>query len=76
MFSDLKMHQLQPKHAKLKPDEVKAILKQYNISHTQLPTIKLLDKALPKDAKVGDVIKIERKDEKGEKANYYRLVIN
>ncbi len=70
------MHQLQPKHIKLKPEEVKAILKQYNISHSQLPTIKAADKALPKDSKVGDVIRIERKDEKGEKVNYYRLVIN
>jgi len=69
------MHQLQPKHSKLKPDEVKALLKQYDISHTQLPTIKSTDKALPKDAKIGEVIRIERKDEKGEKANYYRIVV-
>lgn len=69
------MHQLQPKHSKLKPNEVKEILKEFDISHSQLPSLKSTDKALPADAKIGDVIKIERKDEKGDKANYYRIVV-
>ncbi len=69
------MHQLQPKHSKLKQDEVKEILKQFDIATSQLPSIKSTDKALPKDAKIGDVIKIERKSEKGEKSNYYRIVV-
>ncbi|MFC1685548.1 DNA-directed RNA polymerase subunit RpoH/Rpb5 C-terminal domain-containing protein [Nanoarchaeota archaeon] len=69
------MHQLQPKHSKLKPEEVKKVLKKYNISSTQLPTMKVTDKALSVDVMAGDIIKIDRKDEKGEKIPYYRLVV-
>ena len=68
------MHQLQPKHSVLKQNEVKELLKKYNISHKQLPSIKSTDRGLPKDAKIGDVITIERKNEKGEKAYYFRIV--
>ena len=68
------MHQLQPKHTKLKPDEVKALLKKYNLSPSQLPIIKSVDKALPGEVKVGDVIKIDRKGANGGKVPYYRIV--
>ncbi len=68
------MHQLQPKHSKLKPEEVKTILRKYNLSPTQLPLIRSTDKGLPVDVKVGDVVKIERKGMKGEKTAYYRIV--
>lgn len=69
------MHQLQPKHFKLKPSEVNELFKQYNISAAQLPTIKSTDKALPAEVKIGDIIKIERKAEEKEKSYYYRLVV-
>ena len=55
------MHALQPKHSKLKSDEVKQILEKYNISVSQLPKIKVTDPALPQDCQIGDVIEIERK---------------
>lgn len=68
------MHILQPKHSKLKPDEVAKLLEKYNISLTQLPKIKIHDAALPPDCEVGDVIKIERKSE-GKIVEYFRVVI-
>ncbi|MCX8193822.1 MAG: DNA-directed RNA polymerase subunit H [Candidatus Pacearchaeota archaeon] len=68
------MHILQPKHTKLSPEESKELLKKLNISLSQLPKIRKKDPALPEDAKVGDIIKIERKTEAG-KVFYYRVVI-
>ena len=75
MFLFVKMHQLQPKHSKIKQSEVKELLQKWNISLSQLPSIKSTDKALPKDTKIGEVIKIERKNENSDKANYYRVVV-
>ena len=69
------MHILQPKHSKASLSEAKAMLAKYNISTTQLPRIKLADKALSSDVKVGDIVKIERKTTAGEKAFYYRVVV-
>lgn len=68
------MHVLQPKHIKLKPEEAKALLIKLNITPSQLPKIKKRDPALPEDAKVGDIIKIERKTESGKVFNY-RVVV-
>ncbi len=68
------MHILQPKHTRLKPEEVKKLLEKYNISVSQLPVIRLDDPALPEGCVKGDVIKIERKDD--EKINiYFRVVV-
>jgi len=68
------MHVLQPKHSKLKKEEVEKLLKELNISLFQLPKIFSDDKALPEGCNIGDVIKIERKED--EKINvYYRVVI-
>ena len=67
------MHILQPKHIKLKPNEVSVLLKKYNISLAQLPKIKNDDPALPEGCKQGDVIKIERKEEENS-YTYYRAV--
>lgn len=67
------MHILQPKHSKLKADEVKELVTKYNISLAQLPKIKHDDPSIPQGCNVGDVVKIERKDE--DKINsYYRVV--
>ena len=55
------MHALQPKHSKLKLDELKELLVAFNISVSQLPKIKSTDPALPKDCVTGDIIEIERK---------------
>ena len=67
------MHILQPKHTKLKSDEVKKLLEKYNISLSQLPKIRLSDAAITENCTPGDVFKIER--EVGEKIQvYYRVV--
>ena len=68
------MHILQPKHSKLSAKEVKELLLKFNISTNQLPMIKIVDPALPEGAKIGDVIKIERKAEDC-KSFYYRVVV-
>lgn len=68
------MHILQPKHTKLKADEIKKLLSKYNISLSQLPKIHADDPGLPEGCSVGDVIKLERKD--GDKLEtYYRVVV-
>lgn len=68
------MHILQPKHIKLKADEVKSLLAKYNISISQLPKIKKEDSAVPEGSNTGDVLKIERKE--NDKINlYFRVVV-
>lgn len=68
------MHILQPKHTKLKSDEVKKLLEKYNISLSQMPKIHIKDPALPEGCGVGDVVKIERKE--GDKIEiYFRAVV-
>lgn len=68
------MHILQPKHTKMKPEEVKQMTSKYNISVSQLPRIKVTDAALPEDSQTGDVVKIERKF--GDKLRvYYRVIV-
>ena len=57
------MHILQPKHSKLKKDEAIKLLAKYNISLAQLPRVKHDDPALPEGCFIGDVIRIERKEE-------------
>ncbi|MBW6442570.1 DNA-directed RNA polymerase subunit H [Patescibacteria group bacterium] len=68
------MHILQPKHIKLKEKEVQELLEQFNISKAQLPKILLNDPALPEGCEIGDIIKIERKDEDATYP-YYRVVV-
>ena len=68
------MHKLQPKHIKLKPEEVESLIKKLNISVTQLPKIRSSDVCLPDGCVRGDVIKVERKvDDK--LRIYYRVVV-
>jgi len=70
------MHILQPKHSKLNEKESEELLKNLNISKSQLPKIYLNDFALPEGANIGDVIKIERKNPEENKLNlYYRVVV-
>ena len=68
------MHNLQPKHIKLKPEEVKKVTSKYNISVSQLPKIKASDPCVPDSCQHGDILKIERKyDDKIR--FYYRVVV-
>ena len=64
------MHTLQPKHTKMKNEEVEKLLSQYNIVLSQFPKISKKDPALTEDCDSGSVIKITREDE-----TYYRVVI-
>ncbi len=68
------MHILQPKHTKLKLEEIKKLIGKYNISLSQLPKIKLDDPGLPDGCIPGDVIKLERKEEDKIQI-YYRVVV-
>lgn len=68
------MHVLNPKHIKLKEEEAQEVLKKLNISKAQLPKILSDDPALPEKCNIGDVIKIERKEE-NKTHNYYRVVV-
>ena len=68
------MHVLQPKHTKLKPNEVKDLLEKYNISISQLPKIKSTDSFCPENCQSGDIIRIERKEE-GKVNFFYRVVV-
>ncbi len=69
-------HILQPKHTLIKQKDIDELLANYNISLPQLPKIKITDPALPEGASIGDVVKIERKDEEtGKTIEYFRVVI-
>lgn len=68
------MHILEPKHIKLKPEEVDKLLNEFNISRVQLPKIKINDLSLPEGCEVSDIVKIERVMD-GEKKIYYRVVV-
>ena len=67
------MHELQPKHTKLKKEEIDKLLSELNISLTQLPKIKITDPALPEGCEIGDVIKIERPEIGDEARNWVGL---
>ena len=68
------MHILQPKHSKLNEKEAEELLKKLNVSKAQLPKILLTDTALPEGCEVGDIIKIERKEE-DKTYLYFRVVV-
>jgi DNA-directed RNA polymerase subunit H (RpoH/RPB5) len=68
------MHELEPKHTKLKPEEVEKLSEDYNISVSQLPKMKLDDSAIPEGCQSGDVVKIERKFG-DEIRKYFRVVV-
>ncbi len=54
------MHHLQPKHTKLKKEEVEVLVEKFNISVGQLPKISKEDVCVPKDCVSGDIVKVER----------------
>lgn len=69
-------HILQPKHTILKEKEANELLEKYNISISQLPKIKITDPALPESITVGDIVKIERKDDlTGKTIIFFRAVV-
>jgi DNA-directed RNA polymerase subunit H len=68
------MHILQSKHKKLSEKEAQEILNELQVSKSQLPKINSDDAALPEGSEIGDIIKIERKDDDGI-FSYYRVVV-
>jgi len=67
------MHTLQPKHTKLKKEEVERIVGRFNVSVGQLPKISKEDVCVPKDCVAGDIVRIERwVEDKVEE--YFRVV--
>ena len=74
---DVSQHELVPDHVLLDdPEEVEAVLTEYNVKRTDLPKIKRTDPALPDEADVGDVVKIVRNSRTTEQAVVYRLVFS
>ena len=68
------MHILQSKHSKLSEKESAELLNKLNISKSQLPKILSTDPALSEDCKIGDIIKIERKEDE-EVFLFFRVVV-
>jgi len=68
------MHILQSKHIKLSEKETEELLNKLNVSKAQLPKIFVTDPALPEGCEVGNIIKIEHREE--DKINlYFRVVV-
>ena len=72
---DVSQHDLVPDHSVVDEDDLEAVLTEYEIKKTDLPKIKRTDKALPDDAEVGDVVRIERDSQTTDTAVVYRLVV-
>jgi DNA-directed RNA polymerase subunit H len=73
---DILKHKLVPKHEILSEREKEELLAKYGITLKQLPRIFSTDPVVKLiGAKVGDVIKITRKDDVFGKSIYYRVVI-
>jgi DNA-directed RNA polymerase subunit H len=68
------MHILQPKHSKISEKESEELLEKMNISKSQLPRILSTDPALPEGCEIGDIVKIERKEE-DKTSTYFRVVV-
>lgn len=68
------MHILQPKHTKLNEKESHELLLRLNVSKAQIPKILSSDPTLPEGCNIGDLIKIERKDE-DKVTIYYRVIV-
>ena len=71
-------HELVPQHRIISEEEKAKLLEKYKISLKNLPKISIKDPVvkLLKDAKVGDVVEIERKSTTAGKTKYYRVIIN
>ncbi|QLG63705.1 DNA-directed RNA polymerase subunit H [Halorarum salinum] len=69
-------HDLVPDHSVLDdPERVEEVLEEYNVKKTDLPKITRTDPALPDEAEIGDVVRIERDSRTTDHAVIYRLVV-
>ena len=72
---DILKHTLVPKHTTLSSDEKESLLNDLNISEFQLPSIHLKDTVVALlNAKVSDVIKIEREGVLGNTTSFRRVI--
>ena len=70
-------HRYVPKHIVMSEEDVLSLLKEFNISKTQLPKIMAKDPVVQAvGANVGDVLRIERKSQTAKKIFNYRCVID
>ena len=70
-------HRLVPKHIKLTEEEKQQILKKYNVSEQQLPSILISDPAIKSlEPKIGDLIKIVRDSPTKKESIFFRVVVN
>ncbi len=69
-------HEMVPKQTLLNDKEKEEVLKKYEIALRQLPRISLNDPVIKLlNAKIGDVVKIQRKSETAGETTYYRVVV-
>lgn len=69
-------HELVPNFRILSEEEKKEVLEKFNITEEKLPKILSSDPVVKKiEAKVGDVLEINRKSEVAGESVYYRFVI-
>ena len=74
---DIMSHDLVPKHTILSEEEAQRVLDAFQITPAQLPKIYITDPVIKIiGAKVGDIIKIERKSPTTEVSYAYRVVTN
>ena len=70
-------HSFAPKYSVLTEEEIKELLKQYNIALKQLPKILSNDPvAKSLNVKKGDVLKITRKSPSAKESVFYRVVVD
>ena len=72
---DVSQHERVPDHTVLDGEEIEAVMEEYSIKKTDLPRITRSDPALPDEAAVGDVVRIERDSRTTDRAVVYRLVV-
>jgi DNA-directed RNA polymerase subunit H len=65
-----------PKHTVITEEEKKVLFEKFNIAEVQLPKILAADPAIKAiDAKIGDIVKIERDSPTAGTTVYYRFVV-
>lgn len=68
-------HNLIPEHSICSAKEKEQILKKYSLNEKDFPKISIKDAGISKlNAKVKDMIKIERKDDSTGTTHFYRVV--
>ena len=74
---DIKKHSLVPVHEKLKEEDAKKILDEFNVTKDFLPKILKSDPAIQHlEPEYGDVIKITRNSPTNIQSEFYRVVVN